>query len=91
MQVELHVSELEFEVCEALPARNLMRRHRHHSGGAHASFGSAANSNTTSQSNNNGQFVVNTGGLNHAGIHVSSHNTNNNSNTQTALPINFAV
>lgn len=91
MQGELHVNELEFEVCMALPERNLMRRHRHHGGGAHASFGSAANSNVTHQSNSNGQFVVNTGSVRSGGIRVDSHNSNSNSNTQTALPINFGL
>lgn len=89
---ELSMSELEAELCEALPARTMLRRHHHrlrHHSGASASFGSAVNSNRTTQINFNPQIVVGSGGS--GGIHVSSYNVNNNTNTQTAIPINFSV
>lgn len=94
---ELSQSELEAELCEVLPQRTLMRRHhhrlvRHHRMGAFArfgSFGSAVNSNRTTQINFNPQIVVGTGGS--GGINVSSFNVNNNSNVQTAIPINFGI
>ena len=93
MKIELSIGELESELSAELPTRNLLRRRRHHRGGtsAHASFGSAANANSTHQTNSNGQTVVNLGHVEGAGIRVSSHNTNNNTTNQTALPINFGL
>ena len=95
---ELSLVELESELAAALPSRNLMccrrRRRRHASGGqggTSASYGSAANGNMTSQSNNNPQTVVNTGTLHSAGIRLNPVNTNDNTNQQTATPLNFGV
>src|SRR5260221_8978937 len=96
MSHELSMTELEGELCAELPTRNLMRWRRHRSrrffgarSSASASFGSAANSNSTQQVNFNPQIVINNGFVGGSGIHVSSHNENNNFTNQTALPINF--
>ncbi len=98
MSHELSMTELEGELCADLPERNMMRRgrwgwrHRHSFGArssAFASFGSAANSNATEQVNFNPQIVINNGFVGGAGIHVSSHNENNNFTNQSAVPINF--
>lgn len=91
-QAELSLSDLDAESCTELPARTLLRRHRrmrHHTAGAFASFGSAANSNQTTQVNFNPQIVVNNGGS--GGVHVSSNNVNSNTTNQTAIPINFSI
>jgi hypothetical protein len=92
MTHELSLVELESELSAELPTRNLMRRRRHHGGtSARASFGSGANANSTDQLNSNAQTVVNTGKVTGSGIRVSSYNQNDNSNTQTATPLNFGV
>jgi hypothetical protein len=92
MKIELSIGELESELSAELPTRNLLRRRRHHGGtSARASFGSAANANSTHQSNSNPQTVVNLGHVWGSGIHVSSHNENNNTTNQTAVPINFGL
>lgn len=101
MTNELSLGELESELCAELPVRNLLRRrcrcrhsHRlHHAvgGGTSASNGSAANSNRTTQVNFNPQIVVNNGNAGTGGIHIDSHNQNNNTNNQTGIPINFSI
>jgi hypothetical protein len=89
------MAELESEMCAELPERNMLRRRRHHArrffGGtsASASFGSAANANSTRQVNFNPQIVINNGFVGGSGIHISSHNENNNFTNQSAVPINF--
>jgi len=96
MSHELNMAELEGELCAELPTRNLMRWRRHRrshrffgaSSSAFASFGSAANSNATQQINFNPQIVINNGDVG-GGIHISSHNENNNTTNQSAVPINF--
>ncbi len=88
MKIELSIGELESELSAELPERHLLRRRRA-SAHAHASFGSAANANSTHQSNSNPQTVVNLGNTWGAGIHVSSHNENENTTNQTAVPISF--
>jgi hypothetical protein len=89
---ELSLVELESELSAELPTRNLLRRRRRHGGtSAKASFGSGANANSTDQLNSNAQTVVNTGEVKHEGISVESYNQNDNSNTQTATPLNFGI
>ncbi len=90
MKIELSIAELENELSAELPTRNLLRRRgrSRRGSGARASFGSAAAFNSTHQSNSNAQTFINTGFI-AGGIHVSSHNTNNNSTEQNLTPINI--
>jgi hypothetical protein len=94
MSHELSMAELEGELVAELPTRNLMRRRHRRSRrffgtSAFASFGSAANANSTEQVNFNPQIVINNGFVGGSGIHISSHNENNNFTNQSAVPINF--
>jgi hypothetical protein len=99
MTHELSLVELETELSAELPERSLMRRKRHQAWGwfphasasASASYGSASNANATYQVNFNPQIVINNGTVGGAGISVDSHNRNNNTATQNALPINFGI
>ncbi len=92
MKSELSHLDLDHELIAALPARELMRRHRSRArvhAHAHASFGSGANANATHQVNSNPQTVVNVGGL--GSSNLTSHNSNHNTTNQNAVPINFSI
>jgi hypothetical protein len=97
MTHELSLAELESELAAELPTRNLMRRRKRQPFGwfpqasAHASNGSAANANATYQINFNPQIVINNGTVGLGGISLESHNQNDNSAIQNAVPINFGI
>jgi hypothetical protein len=91
MTHELSLAELDSELAAELPTRNLLRRRKRASAHASASNGSGANANATYQINFNPQIVINNGSVGLGGISLESHNRNDNSSIQNAVPINFGI